>query len=41
MAEMHARSDDAAERALAEVLGAYELQDTPPPERPVLIEVVG
>jgi pyrimidine-nucleoside phosphorylase len=40
LAEVHARSDDDADRALAEVLGAYELQDTPPPERPVLLEVV-
>jgi thymidine phosphorylase len=40
LAEVHARSEDDAERALAEVLGAYELQDTPPQERPVLLEVV-
>jgi pyrimidine-nucleoside phosphorylase len=41
LAEVHARSEDDADRAQAEVLGAYELQDTPPPERPVLLEVVG
>jgi pyrimidine-nucleoside phosphorylase len=40
LAEVHARSEDDADRALAEVLGAYALQDTPPPERPVLLEVV-
>ncbi|MDX6579336.1 MAG: pyrimidine-nucleoside phosphorylase, partial [Gaiellales bacterium] len=40
LAEVHARSEDDADRALAEVLGAYELQDTPPQERPVLLEVV-
>jgi pyrimidine-nucleoside phosphorylase len=41
LAEVHARSDDDADRAVAEVLGAYALEDTPPAERPVLLEVVG
>jgi pyrimidine-nucleoside phosphorylase len=41
LAEIHARTDAAAEIAVAEVLAAYELADTEPAERPVLLEVVG
>jgi thymidine phosphorylase len=40
LAEVHARSDDAADAALREVLGAYRLGPEPPPERPVLLEIV-
>jgi pyrimidine-nucleoside phosphorylase len=41
LAEVHARDDDAAERAAAAVLEAYELGDEAPPERGILLEVVG
>jgi pyrimidine-nucleoside phosphorylase len=40
LATVHARSDDAADVAVAEVLAAYELADDAPEERPVLLEVV-
>jgi pyrimidine-nucleoside phosphorylase len=40
IAEVHARTTDAADEATREVLEAYELGSEPPPERPVLIEVV-
>jgi len=40
LAEIHARSDEAADVALREVLSAYEIQDVPPAKRPVLLEVV-
>jgi pyrimidine-nucleoside phosphorylase len=40
LAEVHARSDEAAADAAREVLAAYELGPEAPPERPVLLEVV-
>jgi pyrimidine-nucleoside phosphorylase len=40
LAEVHARSDAAADVAAREVLAAYELRDVQPAERPVLLEVV-
>ncbi|MGH2883962.1 MAG: pyrimidine-nucleoside phosphorylase, partial [Solirubrobacteraceae bacterium] len=40
LAEVHARDEVAAGIAVREVLAAYELGDEPPPERPVLLEVV-
>jgi pyrimidine-nucleoside phosphorylase len=39
LAEVHARTEDAAEQAVREVLAAYELADEPPPERRVLLEI--
>jgi len=40
LAEVHARTSSEAEVAAAEVLDAYEVQDAPVEERPVLLEVV-
>jgi len=40
LAEVHARDEVSAGIAVREVLGAYELADDPPRERPVLLEVV-
>jgi pyrimidine-nucleoside phosphorylase len=40
LAEVHARDEAAAERAVAAVLAAYELGDVPPPERGILLEVL-
>ena len=41
LAEVHARTERARRRRPGcEVLAAYELGDEPPPERPVLLEVV-
>jgi pyrimidine-nucleoside phosphorylase len=40
LAEVHARTDQAADEAVREVLAAYELGPEPPAERPVLLEVV-
>jgi pyrimidine-nucleoside phosphorylase len=40
LADVHARTDAAADEAAREVLGAYELADESPPERPVLLEIV-
>jgi pyrimidine-nucleoside phosphorylase len=40
LAEIHARTEDQAAEAMRDVLGAYELADEPPAERPVLLEVV-
>jgi pyrimidine-nucleoside phosphorylase len=41
LAEVHARTDEAATEAVREVLAAYELADSPPRERPVLLDVIG
>ena len=41
LAEVHAREDAAADEAVREVLAAYELGDEPPPERTILLDVVG
>jgi pyrimidine-nucleoside phosphorylase len=40
LAEVHARTDEAADAAVAEVLTAYELAAEAPDPRPVLLEVV-
>ncbi len=40
LAEVHARDDEDAERGAAEVLAAYEIGTTPPPDRPLLLDVV-
>jgi len=41
LAEVHARDEESAADAVREVLAAYELADAAPPERGVLLEVVG
>jgi pyrimidine-nucleoside phosphorylase len=40
LAEIHARNEDAAARAVAEVLTAYELVDEPPASRPIVLETL-
>ena len=40
LAEVHARTEEEARWGVAEVLAAYEIGDLPPPERPVLLDVV-
>jgi pyrimidine-nucleoside phosphorylase len=40
LAEVHARDETSAERAVAAVLAAYELGDEAPPERGILLDVV-
>ena len=40
LAEVHARTEEAAESAVAEVEAAYRIGDAPPSERHVLLEVV-
>ena len=40
LAEIHARSDEEARFAVAEVLAAYEIGDVPAAERPLLLDVV-
>ena len=40
LAEVHARTEQAAEQGAAEVLAAYRIGDDAPAERPVLLEVV-
>jgi pyrimidine-nucleoside phosphorylase len=40
LATVHARDDESARRAAAEVLAAYEIQDPPVESRPVLLEVI-
>jgi pyrimidine-nucleoside phosphorylase len=40
LAEVHARNDAEAERAVREVESAYEIGEGPAPERPVLLEVI-
>jgi pyrimidine-nucleoside phosphorylase len=40
LAQVHARSDAAADAAGREVLAAYTIGDEAPPERPVLLEVI-
>jgi pyrimidine-nucleoside phosphorylase len=41
LATIHARDDERARRAAAEVRAAYEIEEEPGPGRPVLLEVVG
>ena len=40
LAEVHARTDDAAVHAADEVLAAYAIGEEPPQARDVLLEVV-
>jgi thymidine phosphorylase len=40
LAEIHANDEAAAERAVADVLGAYEVGETPPPKRSVILGVL-
>jgi thymidine phosphorylase len=40
LAEVHARDEASAERAVAEVAACYELGPEPPPNRPLVYEVV-
>ncbi|HET8742888.1 MAG TPA: thymidine phosphorylase [Gaiella sp.] len=40
LAEVHARDDASADRAVAAVLAAYEVGDEPPPERGIVLDVV-
>jgi pyrimidine-nucleoside phosphorylase len=41
LADVHARVDAQAEAAVAEVLAAYVIEDSPPPETSVLLDVIG
>jgi pyrimidine-nucleoside phosphorylase len=41
VAEIHARDDEGAERAAAEVLAAYTFAEQPPAERPIVLETIG
>ncbi len=41
LAEVHARDDEAAARAVEEVRAAYELAAEPPSSRPVVLDVLG
>ncbi len=40
LAEVHARDERTAAEAVRVVLGAYELADEPPPQRPLVLEVL-
>jgi len=40
IAEIHARTEDAAEQARAEVLAAYELGEEAPPPHPIVLETI-
>jgi pyrimidine-nucleoside phosphorylase len=40
LAEVHARDDDSAAQAVAEVLAAYEFADEPPTQRPIVLETL-
>ena len=41
LAQIHARTDEAARTAAEHVLAAYEVADEPPPERPIVLETLG
>jgi pyrimidine-nucleoside phosphorylase len=41
LAELHARDEESANEAAAEVLAAYELGDEPPRPRPVVLDTIG
>jgi pyrimidine-nucleoside phosphorylase len=41
LAEVHARDEQSAAEAAAEVLAAYELADAPPRARPIVLETIG
>jgi thymidine phosphorylase len=40
LAELHVRTDETATLAAQELLAAYEFADEPPPERPVILDVL-
>jgi thymidine phosphorylase len=40
LAEVHARDDESAKQAEAEVLEAYELADEAPATRPIVLETI-
>jgi pyrimidine-nucleoside phosphorylase len=40
LAEIHAQTDEAAAQAALELLAAYEFAEEPPPERPVVLDVL-
>jgi thymidine phosphorylase len=40
LAEIHARTDEAANDAADRVLAAYELGESPPDDRPILLDLV-
>jgi thymidine phosphorylase len=40
LCEIHAQTEDAAAEAARELEAAYVLADEPPPERPVVIDVI-
>jgi pyrimidine-nucleoside phosphorylase len=40
VAEIHARDEEAAERAAADVLAAYTFDEQPPPKRPIVLETI-
>ena len=41
LAQIHARTDEAARAAVEHVLAAYDLADEPPPDRPIVLETLG
>jgi thymidine phosphorylase len=41
LAEVHARDEPSAQQAVEAVLHAYEIGDTAPPARNILLDVVG
>jgi pyrimidine-nucleoside phosphorylase len=41
LAEVHARDEDAASAAAADLLAAYELGESPPEARPIVLETIG
>ncbi len=41
LAEIHARDEDSAAEAAADVLAAYELGDEPPRPRPIVLDTLG
>ena len=40
LAEVHAQDETSAQRAVSEVLAAYELGDAAPPDRPIVLETI-
>jgi pyrimidine-nucleoside phosphorylase len=40
IAEVHAQDDEAGARAVAEVLAAYEIANSAPPSRPIVLETI-
>jgi pyrimidine-nucleoside phosphorylase len=41
LAEIHAATEVAADEAMPELMAAYAIGDEPPPERPVVLDVIG